>query len=129
MSSLSDHNDEENTHHQNNSRTAQAKLQQSQVKVKSEMNDTEMIRIKEEIFDDEDNRVASTSQVGSDYSDWSDGADDELLVLENNDQKANKGATSNLNGGRSLLIKEEMEDSITCKHFQIVSISVLLCII
>lgn len=117
MSSLSDHNDdEENTHHQKNDRTAQAKLQQSLVKVKSEMNDTETIRIKEEFFDDEDNRVASTSQVGSDYSDWSDGADDELLVLENNEQKGNKGATTSVNGGRSVLIKEEMDDSITCKQ-------------
>lgn len=116
LSSLSDHNDEENAHHPKNGRSAQAKLQQSLVRVKSEMNDTEMIRIKEEIFDDEDNRVASTSQVGSDYSDWSDGADDELLVLENNDQKGNKGAMTTTNG-RSVLIKEEMEDSITCKQF------------
>lgn len=104
------HFDGENTHHhQKNGRTAQP------VKVKSELNDSQMIRIKEEIFDDDDNRMQSTSQVGSDYSDWSDGEDDELLVLENSDQKMNKGTmiATSMNGERTVMIKEEMEDSIT----------------
>ncbi len=87
------------------------------MKVKSELNDSQMIRIKEEIFDDDDNRMQSTSQVGSDYSDWSDGEDDELLVLENSDQKMNKGTmiATSMNGERTVMIKEEMEDSITGK--------------
>lgn len=67
------------------------------------------IRIKEEIIDDDESRQ-TPAQVGSDYSDWSDGEDDELLKLENTEQKAREKRNAVAESVR--VIKEEIEDSM-----------------
>lgn len=70
------------------------------------------IRIKEEIIDDDESRQSAQTpaQVGSDYSDWSDGEDDELLKLENTEQKAREKRNAVAESAR--VIKEEIEDSM-----------------
>ena len=90
--------------------------EESQITVKLETEDSEMIKIKVEDIDDEDGKMKPI-EVGSDYSDWSDGEDDVLLQQAGNDSQQSQKHEQNENQPivDRVVVKEELDDSIDCK--------------